>query len=133
MSTDIDGFDSEAINEDAGEEDVATAIELLIADAIQDASESRSEPAKPVNKQVDKQNEIAFRHKENTEYAHKHGLDKLYRPEEVADAERVARIKALTDVDNLNLLNDSDEWHEYYLAQLSLPQQEGGEQHGASE
>lgn len=32
---------------------------------------------------------------------------------------REARITALTDVDNLNLLNDSDEWHRFYMDELA--------------
>lgn len=34
------------------------------------------------------------------------------------DAESVSRIRTLTDVDDLNLLNDSDVWHDFYLSEV---------------
>lgn len=41
-------------------------------------------------------------------------LQKAFREVEIE-----GRIKALTDVDNLNLLNDSDVWHKFYLAEIA--------------
>lgn len=38
----------------------------------------------------------------------------------IAEESRVTRIRALTDVENLGLLDINDVWHDYYMKELAL-------------